>query len=365
MASTKISSPLFEARIQEKALEEDQARLLAQTSLIQGLYLGGRKRPRPVTDFFLSSKEVSGSRDVRTGVPAVGLHRCCDSGAGLQGWKSQISKEVGLSRRNQATNEMLREEGSRYAHYISRGSRELSCSTDSPSFSPSFGKSMDTVFARNGFCLNKVGKDKRERIFPDPLKVNELEIAEGGIPLSSEGFFDKTVDKGCSPLRVSPLAVWALKGSKGKVSCPRDRVSPSLEDVSLVGQDSLLPLSVFCRVLLLGDFSGAGGSDDVEDRVGHPPWCMVSTNGKEGGTLTEGSLMEVEVRTENFLVDLEERYESWEESCMVKFSEYLGFPTKGHEWEILSLLRSLTVKQNQMRPKGQQVVSRYEWELKK
>ena len=50
---------------------------------------------------------------------------------------------------------------------------------------------------------------------------------------------------------------------------------------------------------------------------------------------------------------------------MVKFSEYLGFPTKGHEWEILSLLRSLTVKQNQMRPKGQQVVSRYEWELKK
>ena len=37
---------------------------------------------------------------------------------------------------------------------------------------------------------------------------------------------------------------------------------------------------------------------------------------------------------------------------MVKFSEYLGFPTKGHEWEILSLLRRLTVKQNQMRPKG-------------
>ena len=75
--------------------------------------------------------------------------------------------------------------------------------------------------------------------------------------------------------------------------------------------------------------------------------------------------MEVEVRTENFPVDLEERYESWEESCMVKFSEYLGFPTKGHEWEILSLLRSLTVKQNQMKPKGQQVVSRCEGELKK
>ena len=68
------------------------------------------------------------------------------------------------------------------------------------------------------------------------------------------GFFDKTVDKGCSPLWVSPLTVWASKGSKRKVSCPRDRVSPSLEDVSLVGQDSLFPLSVFGRVLLPKDF---------------------------------------------------------------------------------------------------------------
>ena len=49
-------------------------------------------------------------------------------------------------------------------------------------------------------------------------------------------------------------------------------------------------------------------------------------------------------RTENFPVDSEKRYESWEESFVVKFSEYLGFPTKGHEREILSLLRSLTFK---------------------
>ena len=52
---------------------------------------------------------------------------------------------------------------------------------------------------------------------------------------------------------------------------------------------------------------------------------------QRGGNANEGSLMEVEVRTEIFPVDLEERYESWEESCMVKFSEYLGFSTKGHE----------------------------------
>ena len=145
------------------------------------------------------------------------------------------------------------------------------------------------------------------------------------------GFFDKTTDKGFSPLWVSPLAVWDSKGSKGKESCTRDRVSSSLEDVSLAGQDSLFSLYVFGWVLLSGDFSGVGGSDDVEDRVGHPPWCMVDTNGKEGGTLTEGSLIEVVVRTKNFPVNLEKRYESWEESCMVKFSEHLGFSTKGHE----------------------------------
>ena len=82
VASTKIGSPLFEARIQEKALEEDQAQLLAQSSLIQGLYLGGRKSPRPVTNSVLNSKDVSCSRDVRTGVPAVGIHCCCDSRVG-------------------------------------------------------------------------------------------------------------------------------------------------------------------------------------------------------------------------------------------------------------------------------------------
>ena len=36
-------------------------------------------------------------------------------------------------------------------------------------------------------------------------------------------------------------------------------------------------------------------------------------------------------RTENFLVDSEKRYESWEETFMVTFSEYLGFPTKGSD----------------------------------
>ena len=131
--------------------------------------MGGSESPRPVSNPVLSRKDVSCSRDVRTGVSpaaAAGCHCCCDSRAGFRGWKSQISKEVvGLSRRNQAaTHEMLKEEGSRYAPYISRGSRELSSSSDCPSFSVSSGKSKDMVLVREGFCLNERGNDKEERI---------------------------------------------------------------------------------------------------------------------------------------------------------------------------------------------------------
>ena len=57
------------------------------------------------------------SHALETSAAAAGCHCCCcDSRAGFQGW---ISKEVvGLSRRNQATHEMLKEEGFRYASLI-------------------------------------------------------------------------------------------------------------------------------------------------------------------------------------------------------------------------------------------------------
>ena len=40
-------------------------------------------------------------------------------------------------------------------------------------------------------------------------------------------------------------------------------------------------------------------------------------------------------RTENFPVDSKIGYQSWEESFLVKFSEFLGFLTKSHQREIL------------------------------
>ena len=54
-----------------------------------------------------------------------------------------------------------------------------------------------------------------------------------GPPLSSEGFFDKILDKCFSPLRVSPLAIWASKGSNDKGFFPRERVSLGPKDVEI------------------------------------------------------------------------------------------------------------------------------------
>ena len=74
----------------------------------------------------------------------------------------------------------------------------------------------------------------------------------------------------------------------------------------------------------------------------HPP-CNVGSSGNDrdpdptisNSALSEGfclgcdNLQSVEVRG----------YSSWEESCLVKFSEFLGFQIVGHEEEIINMLR--------------------------
>ena len=58
-------------------------------------------------------------------------------------------------------------------------------------------------------------------------------------------------------------------------------------------------------------------------------------------------------------------YEKWEDSCLIKFSEFLGFPTVGFENEILGLLRKIVARQHQVENKGAITMSRCERELKK
>ena len=58
-------------------------------------------------------------------------------------------------------------------------------------------------------------------------------------------------------------------------------------------------------------------------------------------------------------------YEKWEDSCLIKFNEFLGFSTGGFESEILGLLSKIVARQHQVENKGAITRSRCERELKK
>ena len=58
-------------------------------------------------------------------------------------------------------------------------------------------------------------------------------------------------------------------------------------------------------------------------------------------------------------------YESWEKSCLAKFSNFLGFPIKGFEKVITKLLRNLVNAQKIGKEKECLSMSKSEWELRK
>ena len=58
-------------------------------------------------------------------------------------------------------------------------------------------------------------------------------------------------------------------------------------------------------------------------------------------------------------------YNNWEDSCLFKFSEYLGVTTVGFEEEILKLMRKLEAQQVEDKRKGNSTETRCERELRK
>ena len=106
-------------------------------------------------------------------------------------------------------------------------------------------------------------------------------------------------------------------------------------------------ISVFGRSLLPGDIFGLGESNGEEDLE---PLRVVAADGREWGVNFSGALMEegeglvVDDRKSNEVHNEASElwtYESWEKSCLARFSNFLGFPTKGFEREITKLLRNL------------------------
>ena len=168
---------------------------------------------------------------------------------------------------------------------------------------------------------------------------------------------------------------------KGKTFSPLTKASPITKPDEVIdskyGRDSspslgarntLLPLSIFGQVLLSRDSSGVG--DSMEEEVGeaHIPLCIVEADDKDWDLNSKEIRpdLEKEYGSELCMTNSGKGNEAWEESCLVKFSEFLGFSVKGQKEEILSLMRRLSSsKRNQSGVKGQMVSTRSERELKK
>ena len=145
-----------------------------------------------------------------------------------------------------------------------------------------------------------------------------------------------------------------------------ETVSPNIFSPSI--------FSVFGRPLLSGDSSGLGNFQEYEDLGEMEPLRVVTVDGREWGkglaeVPTEGGQTAVglgPLSEEPSVVNLEGKgYNTWEDSCLIKFSEFLGVTTAGFEEEILELLRKMDVRQNGDKRKGDHAETRCERELRK
>ena len=132
--------------------------------------------------------------------------------------------------------------------------------------------------------------------------------------------------------------------------------------------------SVFGRPLLAGGSSSLGESDDHVDLGEMEPLRVVSADGREWGkelavVSREGDQTDVGIGSlcvEHSVVNsVVKGYDTWKDSCLIKFSEFLGVTTAGFEEEILELMRKMHNRQHGDRRKGDHAETRCERELRK
>ena len=167
----------------------------------------------------------------------------------------------------------------------------------------------------------------------------------------------------------------AAETNQSQLQVESQRIEAPLVDPVLLNRfeismliDNSPSLSFFGRPLFQGGSSGLGGSHVLGEEVeGVLPMEIVAVNEMKGGSSQEG--MMVEYGQEKGIVEatplVVEGYENWEDSMLVKFSEFLGFATEGFETQIVELMRQMVKTQNKGPRSGQTPVSRCERELKK
>ena len=145
-------------------------------------------------------------------------------------------------------------------------------------------------------------------------------------------------------------------------------IGPRFESLSLTDCSSPL-FSVFGRPLLTGGSSGLGEFLENEILGDMEPLRVASVDGSEWGTGIDSALIEdgQESVNEKSAKSRPESlgYDNWEDSCLFKFSEFLGVKTLGFEEEILKLMRKLEDQQEGDKRKDHQTETRCERELRK
>ena len=164
-----------------------------------------------------------------------------------------------------------------------------------------------------------------------------------------------------------------LEGSSSIEPFQNPNISPRYEASTFENSPSPL-FSVFVWPLLSRGSSGMGGFSGHDSPSALEPLRVVAANGTEWGEEPINALVEYDQKRGNLgqgseesliLVPEREGFERWEDSCLVKFSEFLGFSTVGFEKEILGLMRKMVSMQQQGNSEGRMPVSRCARELRK
>ena len=163
------------------------------------------------------------------------------------------------------------------------------------------------------------------------------------------------------------------KVGENRVVHSKENECPNIHryDDNIFEESTSALISVFGRPLLQGEISGLGGINGEEYLE---PLRVVAVDGREWGVDFSGVLIEegeglvvAGSRTNEDQNEASEpwTYERWEKSCLTKFSDFLGFPTKGFEKEITNLLRNMVNAQKVGKGKECQSLSKSERELRK
>ena len=104
------------------------------------------------------------------------------------------------------------------------------------------------------------------------------------------------------------------------------------------------------------------------------PLRVISEDGREWGKVPDEALIVVDQETKDIRLQYEELdtvspdsvgYESWEDNCLRKFSEFLGISTTRYENEIMVLVQKMVSQQLRDQKKGNLTETKCARELRK